>query len=121
MTANPTRRNGALLVILLFAQLLLMAGSVRGASGSTRLESWAMRVSSPVIGLTRWTDVARLSGRGMAAINYGPGDPSLAHQAAESVALSSVDRAFEVLREFLIDGQEDSSDELAQLLADEEG
>jgi succinyl-diaminopimelate desuccinylase len=68
-----------------------------------------------------WTDVARLSGRGMAAINYGPGDPSLAHQAAESVALSSVDRAFEVLREFLIDGQEDSSDELAQLLADEEG
>ena len=65
-----------------------------------------------------WTDVARLSLRGIPAINYGPGDPSLAHQAAESVALSNVDRAFDVLREFLVDGQEDSSEELAQLLAD---
>jgi succinyl-diaminopimelate desuccinylase len=65
-----------------------------------------------------WTDVARLSGRGIPAINYGPGDPSLAHQAAESVALASVDSAFEVLREFLIDGQEDSSAELAELLAE---
>lgn len=66
-----------------------------------------------------WTDVARLSGRGIAAINYGPGDPGLAHQAAESVALANVDRAFEVLREFLIDGQEDSSAELAELLGEE--
>lgn len=67
-----------------------------------------------------WTDVARLSGRGIPAINYGPGDPSLAHQAAESVALSSVDTAYEVLREFLVDGQEDSSDELARLLSEDE-
>ena len=67
-----------------------------------------------------WTDVARLSGRGIAAINYGPGDPSLAHQAAESVALSSVDRAFDVLRAFLVDGREDSSEELAQLMGDDE-
>jgi succinyl-diaminopimelate desuccinylase len=65
-----------------------------------------------------WTDVARLSGRGIPAVNYGPGDPALAHQAAESVELANVDRAFEVLREFLIDGQEDSSAELAALLGD---
>lgn len=68
-----------------------------------------------------WTDVARLSGRGIAAVNYGPGDPALAHQAAESVELAKVDRAFEVLREFLIDGQEDSSAELASLLGDGDG
>lgn len=67
-----------------------------------------------------WTDVARLSGRGMAAINYGPGDPALAHQAAESVALANVDQAFAVLREFLIDGQEDSAADLAYLLGDDE-
>jgi succinyl-diaminopimelate desuccinylase len=66
-----------------------------------------------------WTDVARLSGRGIAAINFGPGDPALAHQAVESVSLASVDRAYDVLREFLIDGQEDSSTELAQLLGEE--
>ncbi len=66
-----------------------------------------------------WTDVARLSGRGIPAVNYGPGDPSLAHQAAESVELSKVDLAYDVLREFLVDGQEDSSAELAELMGDE--
>lgn len=65
-----------------------------------------------------WTDVARLSGRGMAAVNYGPGDPGLAHQATESVALASVDHALVVLREFLIDGQADASDELARWLGE---
>lgn len=63
-----------------------------------------------------WTDVARLGTRGIPAINYGPGDPGLAHQAAESVPLANVDRAFAVLREFLIDGQEDASADLAKLL-----
>ncbi len=66
-----------------------------------------------------WTDVARLATRGIPAINYGPGDPDLAHQAAESVLLANVDRALEVLREFLVDGPEDSADELAQLLGEE--
>jgi succinyl-diaminopimelate desuccinylase len=64
-----------------------------------------------------WTDVARLSERGIPAINYGPGDPGLAHQQAESVPLANVDRAYEVLREFLVDGQEDSSEELKKLLS----
>lgn len=62
-----------------------------------------------------WTDVARLATRGIPAANYGPGDPGLAHQAAESVPLVNVDRAFEVLREFLVDGTEESSAELAEL------
>lgn len=63
-----------------------------------------------------WTDVARLAGRGIPAANYGPGDPAMAHQAAESVSLANVDYAFEVLREFLIDGEEDASQALAELL-----
>ncbi len=62
-----------------------------------------------------WTDVARLTARGIPAINFGPGDPGLAHQQAESVVLDSVDRGYEVLREFLVDGLEDSSAELAGL------
>ena len=63
-----------------------------------------------------WTDVARLTQRDIAAINYGPGDPGLAHQQAESVPLVHLDRGYEVLREFLIDGPEDSSVALAELL-----
>lgn len=68
-----------------------------------------------------WTDVARLTGRGIAAINYGPGDPTLAHQQSESVDLANVDRAFHVLREFLIDGPEDAAGVLAELLEDADG
>ena len=66
-----------------------------------------------------WTDVARLTAKGIPAVNYGPGDPGLAHQKSESVLLANVDRGFEVLREFLIDGREDSSDDLAELLGDD--
>lgn len=50
MTAlSSTRRNAITLAVLLFAQLLLMAGSVQGVQGATLLESWTVRLSSPVV------------------------------------------------------------------------
>lgn len=51
---NPTRRNAVVLMVLLFAQLVLMSASARGSDGSGRLESWWMRISSPVIAVGRW-------------------------------------------------------------------
>lgn len=48
-----------------------------------------------------WTDVARLEQYGIAAVNYGPGEVALAHQAEESVDLASVDIIFERLQIFL--------------------
>lgn len=41
--------NGVLLAVLLLLQLSLMAGSVRGADGSTVLEGWALHLSAPAI------------------------------------------------------------------------
>jgi succinyl-diaminopimelate desuccinylase len=49
-----------------------------------------------------WTDVARLSGRGIDAVNYGPGPVAEAHQAGESVAVEHLDAAFGVMRRFLL-------------------
>ncbi len=46
---SPVRQNGALLAILLFVQLLLIALSVRGERGSTVLELAAMRVTRPLV------------------------------------------------------------------------
>ena len=45
---SPTRQNALLLVLLLFAQLLLMAGSARGDRGTTLLELGVMRATRPV-------------------------------------------------------------------------
>ncbi len=48
-----------------------------------------------------WTDVARFSALGVPAVNYGPGDPKLAHTREEHVSVAAVLEAEERLRTWL--------------------
>ncbi len=48
-----------------------------------------------------WTDVARFAALGIPALNYGPGDPGLAHTRDEHVDVRKVAEAAELLRSYL--------------------
>jgi succinyl-diaminopimelate desuccinylase len=48
-----------------------------------------------------WTDVARFAALGIPALNYGPGDPNLAHTREEHVYPTKITDAVDVLRRFL--------------------
>ncbi|MGV0642447.1 succinyl-diaminopimelate desuccinylase [Mycolicibacterium sp. XJ2546] len=48
-----------------------------------------------------WTDVARFAALGIPALNYGPGDPNLAHRADERVETAAITAVTDMLRRYL--------------------
>jgi succinyl-diaminopimelate desuccinylase len=48
-----------------------------------------------------WTDVARFTGLGIPAVNFGPGDPSLAHKQEEHVPIAHIKHCEQTLRAWL--------------------
>jgi len=49
-----------------------------------------------------WTDVARFAALGIPAVNYGPGDPNLAHRSDEHVDTAQITATTDVLRKYLL-------------------
>jgi succinyl-diaminopimelate desuccinylase len=48
-----------------------------------------------------WTDVARFAARGVPALNFGPGDPTISHTAGEFVTRASLEHAYDTLARFV--------------------
>ena len=49
-----------------------------------------------------WTDVARFAAMGIPAVNYGPGEPNLAHRRDERVSIAQIAAVTDTLRRYLL-------------------
>ncbi len=69
--------------------------------GSPLAQRLVDAVGRPPVAKLGWTDVSRFAAMGTPALNYGPGDPLLAHMVEESVEVHVIVDAERVMRRFL--------------------
>ncbi|MDX8036164.1 succinyl-diaminopimelate desuccinylase [Lentzea sp. BCCO 10_0856] len=77
------------------------AGALPGLHSPAAQELVTAAGGTPVAKLG-WTDVARFAALGMPALNFGPGDPTLAHTQEENVPVQQITGCFAVLKRFLL-------------------
>jgi succinyl-diaminopimelate desuccinylase len=69
--------------------------------GSQAAQHFVDAVGAAPVAKYGWTDVARFAALGIPALNFGPGDPNLAHTREESVRIDRITDAESLLRRYL--------------------
>ncbi len=70
--------------------------------GHPILQALLAEAGGTYTGKLGWTDVARFAARGIPAVNFGPGDPVVAHTQGERVSRSDLERVYAVVRNVLL-------------------
>ncbi|MFU8851575.1 succinyl-diaminopimelate desuccinylase [Micromonospora sp. SL1-18] len=79
------------------------AGALPGLAAAPAREFLAA-VGTAAVGKLGWTDVARFAALGIPALNFGPGDPNLAHHPDEHVELTKIRDGAATLHRWLAAG-----------------
>ena len=82
-------------------ELVDAAAGARPGADSALAQDFIAAVGGKIAPKLGWTDVARFSELGIPAVNYGPGDPSLAHADDERVTEADIRACDEGLRTWL--------------------
>ncbi|WBB79334.1 succinyl-diaminopimelate desuccinylase [Micromonospora sp. WMMD882] len=71
-------------------QVIDVAAGAAPGLGSPAAQEFLAAVGAAPIGKLGWTDVARFAALGIPALNFGPGDPNLAHHKDEHVEIGKI-------------------------------
>jgi succinyl-diaminopimelate desuccinylase len=75
-------------------------GALPGLSAPAAAD-FVAKTGTTVLAKYGWTDVSRFSALGIPAVNFGPGDPNLAHKRDEYVEVEKITATAETLRRYL--------------------
>lgn len=77
------------------------APAAKPALSDPVMQEFVRHVAKPIEAKYGWTDVSRFSAFKIPAINYGPGEPNLAHKPEESARTDLIEESERILRAFL--------------------
>lgn len=82
-------------------EIVDLAPGARPGLDAPLAQAFVRAVGSEPRAKVGWTDVSRFSALGIPAVNFGPGDPSLAHADDERVPIAQIVHATDALRAWL--------------------
>ena len=86
-------------------ELLDLAPGARPGLEDPLAASLVRAVGRPAVAKVGWTDVSRFSALSIPAVNFGPGDPLLAHADDERVPVAQIESVSAAMREWLVSVQ----------------